>query len=293
MAPNHTAVDKVTLTFLVDNTIEWMTKLPPGFTHEMREHISSDYVQIDDLTGVPLLGLDNYCCGAHGLSVLITTHKADGTTHQVLFDTGPEPRSISRNLDAFHLSLHELETIVLSHWHRDHSGGILEAVNRAQTAKKAHSSAEGAASKPVVVDLHPSRPIARGFAPPPTFSKVVVRLDEDPKFSEIESLGGVVSLNREPHTIADGTVFVIGGLHLAPPETQDRISPTVKFLSESLRPAPTYVLPMHCSGFNAKVALEAALGEGCVPAGVGMRVVVQGDPDTEPRLFPPTIVPGE
>lgn len=61
----------------------------------------------------------------------------------------------------------------------------------------------------------------------------------------------------------------MGGLHLAGPELADRIKPTVNFLAEELIPAPTYVLPMHCSGFAVKVALEAALGEGCVPAGVG------------------------
>lgn len=26
-------VDKLVVTFLVDNTIEWFTKLPPGFSH--------------------------------------------------------------------------------------------------------------------------------------------------------------------------------------------------------------------------------------------------------------------
>lgn len=34
---------------------------------------------------------------------------------------------------------------------------------------------------------------------------------------------------------------------------------------------------MHCTGFKAKVELEKALGAGCVPAGVGVKVVVEGD----------------
>lgn len=66
--------------------------------------------------------------------------------------------------------------------------------------------------------------------------------------------------------------MVIGGMHLAPPDQVYRIAPTVEFISKSLRPAPTYVLPMHCTGFKAKIALEHELGEGCVPAGVGMKV---------------------
>lgn len=61
------------------------------------------------------------------------------------------------------------------------------------------------------------------------------------------------------------------------------------FLANQLRPAPTYVLPMHCSGFAAKIALEAALGEGCVPTGVGHKVEVDGDREAEKTMFPPSI----
>lgn len=83
---------------------------------------------------------------------------------------------------------------------------------------------------------------------------------------------------------------IVGGLHLAGPELQYRIPPTVDFLSRQLRPACTYVLPMHCSGFAAKVALEAAFGEGCVPAGVGINVHLQGNVEAEKHVYPPTIV---
>jgi len=46
---------------------------------------------------------------------------------------------------------------------------------------------------------------------------------------------------------------------------------------------------MHCSGFAVKVALEAALGEGCVPAGVGHTVTINGVPDDNATLQPPSI----
>ena len=79
---------------------------------------------------------------------------------------------------------------------------------------------------------------------------------------------------------------VIGGLHLAGPELVPRIPDTVHFLANELRPAPTYILPMHCSGFQSKVALQQALGEGCVPAGVGIKVDIRGDRAAEARLLP-------
>ena len=81
---------------------------------------------------------------------------------------------------------------------------------------------------------------------------------------------------------------IVGGLHLAGSEFGARIPITVDFLSNKLRPAPTYILPMHCSGFNAKIALEAAFGEGCVPAGVGLKVEVVGDREHDKHLFAPT-----
>lgn len=82
---------------------------------------------------------------------------------------------------------------------------------------------------------------------------------------------------------------VVGGLHLAGPELASRIEPTVEFLSQTLRPACTYILPMHCTGFAAKVALEHAFGEGCVPAGVGIHVQVKGDSESEKMMHPPEL----
>lgn len=76
-------VQYVAITFLVDNSIEWlaglkftlhpiieetmhasrMTKLPSGFTHEMRHHLTYKAPQLDPLTGVPILPLEDFCCG--------------------------------------------------------------------------------------------------------------------------------------------------------------------------------------------------------------------------------------
>ncbi|KIO25909.1 hypothetical protein M407DRAFT_75106 [Tulasnella calospora MUT 4182] len=363
------AVDKVEITFLVDNSVERMTRLPPGFLHEVHSHLFHPSAPVDEETGCKILDLENYCCGAHGFSVLIKTKIGD-ETHTTLFDTGPESKSIARNIASLNVDTSPIETVVLSHWHADHSGGILELlrIRQSQAAEKTGPAASSPANNTIAVDLHPSRPDARGIAvPPPTYDKVICRLPPDPTFQEIRDLGAEVSLHDEPHTVAGGQVFVsgeiprvvkweeglfgavrwvgkndereesgqgttgkpatgdgkwvkedhimderyaaidvkgkglivfsacshagicnvitdavkslnrpiymiIGGLHLAPPDQVYRIAPTVEFISKSLRPAPTYILPMHCTGFKAKIALEQELGEGCVPAGVGMKV---------------------
>jgi 7,8-dihydropterin-6-yl-methyl-4-(beta-D-ribofuranosyl)aminobenzene 5'-phosphate synthase len=56
-------VHKLTITFLVDNSIEWMTKLPPGFTQEVVLHLQQDAIPPDEVTGVPVLDFDKFCCG--------------------------------------------------------------------------------------------------------------------------------------------------------------------------------------------------------------------------------------
>ncbi|TFK56459.1 hypothetical protein OE88DRAFT_1649765 [Heliocybe sulcata] len=356
-------VDHFAVTFLVDNSIEWMTKLPPGFKHELRQHLAEHPVS-DPLTGVPFVDLENYCCGAHGFSALIETSVGGNAQHYTLFDTGPDSRSLIRNIESMNVPVGKIERVILSHWHADHSGGLLSLLKHRRQAIKEDST------KPppkIAVDLHPSRPIARGIAPPP-HDVVIARLPPDPAFEEIESEGGIVEVSDAGHVVADGTVFVsgeiprvtefeggllggmrwiedggkghwvaenhimderyalvdvlgkgliiftacshagvvnvvrdavsrfsrpvymvIGGLHLAGPELADRIAPTTDFLANKLVPAPAYVLPMHCTGFNAKVALREALGDACVPAGTGMRFEASGDAQFDERLPVPTI----
>ncbi|CAL1707439.1 unnamed protein product [Somion occarium] len=367
MGPVKT-VDKLTVTFLVDNSIEWFTKLPPGFTHEMRVHLSEHDPPIDPITGAPVLDLEKYCC-AHGFSALIETQIEGSDPHLVLFDTGPDSRSIARNVVSMKVPIERVERVIISHWHSDHSGGLLSFLRLYQEATKAQIN-KGNATQPCVADLHPDRPYARGIAP---LGKVVAQVDPGPTFDAIRKVGGVVETHPEGHTVADGTVYVsgeiprvtsfengllggmkwvgdvqikqgewvpdedivderyaavdvagkglvifsacshagivnvvrdavekfqrpiymiIGGLHLASPDLTDRIEPTVDFLANKLRPAPMYVLPMHCSGFASKIALERALGEGCVPTGTGIRVVVDGQRNLESQggfMTPPTI----
>ena len=123
----------------------------------------------------------------------------EGKAYHTLFDTGPDGAALARNLDSLQIDVGAVDRIVLSHWHRDHSGGILEFLKRRR----------GAASQ-ITVDMHPSRPFARGIAPPPTFDKIMARLPEDPSFLEIEALGAVVDKRDEGHVVQGDTVFVSG-----------------------------------------------------------------------------------
>lgn len=146
--------------------------------------------------------MENICCGAHGLSLMITATKGD-EKHTMLFDTGPEESAWERNATRLRADISSIEHIHLSHWHRDHSGGMLEAIRMINAAK----IQPGADIKPhgVTVDLHPDRPDYRGMVTP---TGSIVSLEADPTFGDIESAGGIVQKYDKLHT-------VLGGLFLA------------------------------------------------------------------------------
>jgi len=133
-------------------------------------------------------------------SILQETYETTDTTPRfTLFDTGPESKSLSRNLTGLGTPIGPIERVVISHWHADHTGGLLSFLDR-------RSKEFGATT---VVDVHPNRPTARGIAPPPS-GNVICQLPRDPTFEEIEAHGGTVEKHAEGHAVAGGTIWVSG-----------------------------------------------------------------------------------
>lgn len=149
------------------------------------------------------LRMDHICCSAHGLSLLITGTK-DGRSHTVLFDTGPEESAWERNAKRLRADVGKVEVVQLSHWHRDHSGGMLKAL---QIISAAREGTEHASLPPVQVDLHPARPLYRGNQPP---EFPVVSMEADPTFAEIEESGGKVVKSDQSHTVCEDYFLVSG-----------------------------------------------------------------------------------
>ena len=59
------------------------------------------------------------CIAEHGLSLYIETEN-----HKLLLDTG-QTDAVVRNAEALSIDLSAVDTVILSHGHYDHSGGIL------------------------------------------------------------------------------------------------------------------------------------------------------------------------
>ncbi|KAK3069328.1 hypothetical protein LTR53_012411 [Teratosphaeriaceae sp. CCFEE 6253] len=143
------------------------------------------------------LRMDSICCGAHGLALLITGI-AGNQRHTILFDTGPEEAVFEHNAKRLKAPLGDIEAIQLSHWHRDHSGGMLRVLSMANAAR-------GSGAALISVDLHPARPDYRGV-----MAMAPVSLEADPTFEEIEFAGGKVEKHDEAHVVLDSFFMVSG-----------------------------------------------------------------------------------
>ena len=71
----------------------------------------------------------NGCVYEHGLSFYIETKK-----HKLLLDTGASDATL-KNAEKLGIDLTQVDTVILSHGHYDHSGGIMAFAKLNPTAK--------------------------------------------------------------------------------------------------------------------------------------------------------------
>lgn len=120
----------------------------------------------------------------------------------MLFDTGPEESAWRRNATRLRVDFAAIEHVHLSHWHPDHSGGMLEALHIITRAVQQQDRAP-------VVDVHPDRPDYRGML---THTGTIVSLEADPTLAQIEAAGGLLRKEDAPHTVLDDFFLVSGAI---------------------------------------------------------------------------------
>lgn len=72
----------------------------------------------------------NNLLAEHGLSFLVDCINTKGKHFSFLFDTGASSKAILNNLDELKISLKNIDAIIISHGHYDHTGGLKAILER-------------------------------------------------------------------------------------------------------------------------------------------------------------------
>jgi 7,8-dihydropterin-6-yl-methyl-4-(beta-D-ribofuranosyl)aminobenzene 5'-phosphate synthase len=182
-------VDSVHVTTLVDNFIDalLMDQGPakrPGFPTADTPRLPASVLEEGETADLPL--------AQHGFSAHISFTQG-GQQHQVIFDTGMTPSGLMDNARRLSLDVKDVEAIVLSHGHFDHTTGLDGLVRTL-----------GRAGLPVY--LHPEAWSKRRIALPgrepfeiPTPSK-----------SAIRGAGFEITEEKQPSFLFEGALLVTG-----------------------------------------------------------------------------------
>jgi 7,8-dihydropterin-6-yl-methyl-4-(beta-D-ribofuranosyl)aminobenzene 5'-phosphate synthase len=185
---NVTPIEKVEIHVLVDNATDSLSTIPA--------HAESEFSYLER-HGMNELSGDCLCCACHGLSLLITATR--GThRHTVLFDSGPEEYAFERNSMRLGIDLGTVESIVLSHGHWDHSGGMLKALDLIRNRN---------GGRAVPYYAHPGMFRSRARRLP---NGTMLPMKDVPAIAALTAHGAQVNCTREPQVFIDNMFFLSG-----------------------------------------------------------------------------------
>jgi 7,8-dihydropterin-6-yl-methyl-4-(beta-D-ribofuranosyl)aminobenzene 5'-phosphate synthase len=205
----------------------------------------------------------------------------------ILFDTGGDSPTLLANMATLGIDPSEIETVVLSHIHGDHTGGLSgllpiagdsltvfvprsfparfkEAVqNRAQSFDKLRTS---------LVEVHEPREIGDGVYTTGELGtgiieqSLMVRTDEGLVVVTGCAHPGIVEIVRKAKALSGDEVYlVLGGFHLGGKSRKE----IEGILSEFRRLGVRKVAPCHCTGEQAIRMFRQEYGEDFIQAGAG------------------------
>ena len=176
-------VDGVEVRIVVDGFVDVLMADSPG----VERYRASDWGDRDQLIA------------EHGFAALVTV-TVEGDRRSVLYDGGLTPTVLGRNLDVLGVRVADLRTIVISHGHTDHQGGLEGLVRRLGTRRL-----------PLVI--HPGAWRERKIVFP---SGAELRLPP-PSLADLEAEGMTVIEERGPTVQVDGAVLVSGQVERSTP----------------------------------------------------------------------------
>jgi 7,8-dihydropterin-6-yl-methyl-4-(beta-D-ribofuranosyl)aminobenzene 5'-phosphate synthase len=202
--------------------------------------------------------------------------ETDETT--VLFDTGGDGPTLMHNLRELALDPQEIDLVVLSHAHGDHTGGLGALLDAGLSATVYAPTSFPEAFKTDVrartgiVEVREATMIAPGITTTGEVGSALVEqaLAVETNEGLVVVTGcahpGIVQMVRQAKETADGEIaLVMGGFHLGGASSGqiERIIADLRDLGVKR------IAPCHCTGDKARHAFVDAFGEDAVLAGVG------------------------
>ena len=182
-------VDSVSITCLIDNVSDMLLQNQgpakrPSLIDPAAPRVPAAYLESGETADALL--------AEHGFSALISV-ETGGREHRVLFDAGLTPDGLAENMRRLGIDAKDVEAIVLSHGHFDHTTGIDGFVRAA-----------GRANLPVMI--HPEFWSRRRIAIP---GREPFELPSTSK-SALQGAGFEIIEERQPSFLLDGSLLVTG-----------------------------------------------------------------------------------
>jgi 7,8-dihydropterin-6-yl-methyl-4-(beta-D-ribofuranosyl)aminobenzene 5'-phosphate synthase len=179
-----------------------------------------------------------------------------GYEQTVLFDTGADGEILMHNMEVLGVDPREIDAVVLSHGHSDHTGG-LDALLAANPSVTVHQGSS-AAICPGIITTAPMGSVGE--------SGLVLETGSGPVLITGCAHPGVVEMTKAASALAGRPVVtVIGGFHLASASTGD----VERIIQELMALGVERCGPAHCTGEAATSRMKAAFAAGFIEMGVG------------------------
>lgn len=212
-----------------------------------------------------------------GFSCLI-----EGMEKTVLFDTGADGGMLLNNMQIQQINPEIIETLVLSHAHSDHIGGVHDLLqkNNRLTVYIPASFPESFKDKikrygTPTIEVKKPKEIFNGVYSTGEMDalmkeqSLIIRTPKGMVIITGCAHPGIVNIVKRAKKILDDDVLlVMGGFHLRSKNKEE----IKTIISEMQKLGVRYVGPCHCSGDQARDLFQEAYREHYIPVGVGKRI---------------------
>lgn len=203
----------------------------------------------------------------------------EGTEKTILFDTGTKPEIFLHNVAALDVDLSEVDLVVISHEHGDHTGSLARVLEQTDGLPVYHPASfsnqfvglvehAGATSVPVTapVEINPDVYLTGEMGTAIKEQALILRTGDGLVVITGCSHPGIVEIVEKTKQMLDEPIsLVFGGFHLLRLSDGETAAIIERFQSLGVAKCGA----THCTGDSQIAAFKKAFGDNFVPMGTG------------------------